>query len=46
MQLTELMINNVKQLSKLSDKKIEEMIQEKSKKHIKRGAMNETKVKA
>lgn len=45
-QLTELMINNVKQLSKLSDKKIEEMIQEKSKKHIKRGAMNETKVKA
>ena len=44
-QLSELMTNNVKQLSKLSDKKIEEMIQEKSKKHIKRGAMNETKVK-
>ena len=44
-QLTELMINNVKPLSKLSDKRIEEMIQEKSKQHIKRGIMNETKVK-
>ena len=36
-RLVQLMTNNAKQLSKLSDKRIEELIQEKSKMHIKRG---------
>ena len=41
-QLFESMTNNVKLLSKLSDKRIEEMIQENSKKHLIRGINNET----
>lgn len=45
-QLLELMSNNLKQLITLSDKKIENMIQEKSKKHIKGENKNEIKVKA
>lgn len=36
-RLVELMTNNAVQLSKLSDKKIEELIQEKSKIHMKKG---------
>lgn len=44
-QLVELMTNNIKQFIKLSDIKVENLIQEKSKMHIKRGIMNETKVK-
>ena len=40
-----LMAQNIKQLSKLSDKRIEELILEKSKKHIKGGIVSEAKVK-
>ena len=40
-----LMAQNIKQLSKLSDKRIEELILDKSKKHIKGGIVNEAKVK-